>query len=379
MSTAVSHEIDRLFCDAERRQRLVCVSSNRLEAALARRLKAGSIIRPARSLYARATYWEALTPVEQAWHLIRSIHDAHSHWVFCGETAALIHGMPVSYSRALPIHVADGTHARPRTCGVVVHHALPRDNPVLVNGFPVTSLARTLCDCLQALPFGEALAYADSALRVSKSSIAELRTSIEALPQRPRGARRASGILGYADARSESWAESVVRATILSQGFALPELQVSLASPVDPTRTYRVDGLFTRIDGSCVVLEVDGVEKYENEHMLHGRSSLRALADEQHREAELTLLGMPVLRISSDEARDPARVVAKLTAYGIPRDPKTAHAIRHLARRDPISTATFRTLRLTGDPLCVATWRCGAENPPHIPVPLLSLVAEMAA
>ena len=379
MSTAVNHEIDQLFCDAERRQRLVCVSSNRLGAALARRLKAGYVIRPARSLYARVTYWEALTPIEQAWHLIRSIHDAQPHWVFCGETAALIHGMPVSYSRALPIHVADGPHARPRTSGVIAHHALPCDNPVLVNGIPVTSLARTLCDCLQALPFGDALAYADAALRVSKRSIEELRTSIEALPLRPRGVRRAAGILGYADARSESWAESVVRATILSQGFALPELQVTLASPVDPTQTYRVDGIFTRIDGTCVVLEVDGVEKYVNEHMLHGKSTVRALADEQHREAELTLLGMPVLRISSNEAHDPNRMVAKLTAYDIPRDPETAHAIRRLARRDPISTATFRTLRLTDNPLCVATLRCGAENPPRIPAPLLALVEEMAA
>ena len=170
-----------------------------------------------------------------------------------------------------------------------------------------------------------------------------------------------------------------LRATILSQGFALPELQVTLASPVDPTQTYRVDGIFTRIDGTRVVLEVDGVEKYVNEHMLHGKSTVRALADEQHREAELTLLGMPVLRISSNEAHDPNRVVAKLTAYDIPRDPETAHAIRRLARRDPISTATFRTLRLTDDPLCVATWRCGAENPPRIPAPLLALVEEMAA
>ena len=77
--------------------------------------------------------------------------------------------------------------------------------------------------------------------------------------------------------------------------------------------------VFTRRNGTRVITEIDGIEKYVNERMLGGRSTARTLADEQHREAQLTLLGMPIMRVSAEELRQPERVVRKLIAYDIPR------------------------------------------------------------
>lgn len=122
------------------------------------------------------------------------------------------------------------------------------------------------------------------------------------------------GIMGYADPKSESWAESAARAHIIMEGFALPKLQVPFEQPLNPGHVYYVDMLFMRADGSQVIGEVDGLEKYWNPAMLAGRSTARVLANEQHRESELTMYGMPVMRISFDDIMHPAQLYEKLSA-----------------------------------------------------------------
>lgn len=153
----------------------------------------------------------------------------------------------------------------------------------------------------------------------------------------------------YADARSESGGESIARAAMIRQGFALPELQVALPQPLNPRRTYRVDFLWTRLDGSKVIGEFDGMQKYEDKALRGGRSSLRVLADEQHREAQLTLYGMPIVRFSYKDVANTGRFVELLNRYGIPRSDEAARAERRLAHSRSASAQMFSVLSLSDE------------------------------
>ena len=74
---------------------------------------------------------------------------------------------------------------------------------------------------------------------------------------------------------------------------------------------------------------------------LFGRSAIQMLADEQHREAELTLYGAPILRISPEDVLKPQQFVDKLTRYGIPRSERVATEIKRLVSVSPQSKLTY--------------------------------------
>ena len=75
---------------------------------VARRVRQGSIVRVHRGLYAVKEYWERLDPLEQVRHIMRSLGRWHEQWVFCGASAAIMHGLECSYRQSRPIHVAVG-------------------------------------------------------------------------------------------------------------------------------------------------------------------------------------------------------------------------------------------------------------------------------
>lgn len=77
----------------------------------------------------------------------------------------------------------------------------------------VTSQERTVVDCMRALPFDEALAVADSALRHGSFTPAEL-IALAADARGP-GAARCRRVAGLADGRSANPFESVLRAIAL--------------------------------------------------------------------------------------------------------------------------------------------------------------------
>lgn len=336
----LSTELDQALFDAEHRGRCLHPSTPSACQALNRRVAAGSgdVVRPAPGLFAHSDHWASLKPDEQALYVARGMQDAYPERVFCGRTAALAWGLPLSYARLGPIcAVTEGRGRAARGEGVAWHH-IPHnanDQPTVVNGLRVTSLSRTALDCLRTLPFPDGLAVADCALRKAHASSYRMRRRMEELGRGQRGIRRAIGVMSYSDARSESWAESVARALVITQGFAIPDLQRELPQPLDPSRVYRIDMVWTLRDGRLVLCEVDGYKKYEDASILRGQSTARALADEQHRESQLTLYRHPILRISTRDLANTRRFVEKLAAYGIPRDPLMPQAIRELAAQEP--------------------------------------------
>jgi hypothetical protein len=93
----------------------------------------------------------------------------------------------------------------------------------------VTSPIKTVIDCARVLPFDEALAIADSALRSGVLTRQEL-DRVRAIGAGAAAVRR---VLGHADGRSANPFESVRRAIAIEAGLALePQLEVDLGTGV---------------------------------------------------------------------------------------------------------------------------------------------------
>ena len=147
----------------------------------------------------------------------------------------------------------------------------------------VTTPLRTVLDCCRSLPFDDALAVADSALRSRAVTRAEL-AAAAARAAGP-GARRLRRVAAHADARAANPFESVLRALTIEEGFELtPQLQITDA------------GLYAVVDlGSeelRLAVEADGFEH-------HGtRSGLRK---DCRRHTELAVFGWSSLRFSFED------------------------------------------------------------------------------
>ncbi len=325
-------------------------SCERTRKILRRHVERGEVVRPARGMYARAAYWSGLSKPEKMLHVMRTAQSIHPDWVFCHESAAVAFGLPVSYERLGAIHVATTRSNRNANSKTVRWHVVAEDESVIVQGLRVTSLQRTVFDCMRMADFGQALAVADFALRLGGGRASAFVSHVRRIGGNLEGAAHAMRTMHYADARSESGGESIARAAMIQHGFALPELQVALPRPLDRRRSYRVDFLWTRLDGSRVIGEFDGMQKYEDAALRGGRTPMRVLADEQHREAQLTLYGMPIMRFSSKDVANTGRFVKLLDQYGIPRDDETARVVRRLSRSRSTSAHVFAVCALRDEP-----------------------------
>lgn len=334
-------ELARLFSHAEREETCLVPSSPRIRESLRRQLEREKAVRPARGMYARSPYWHTLSKSQQALHILRTMQKLHPHWTFCRESAAIAFGLPVAFESPQTVHVATSKASRTSSSGIVAWHIVENDRPVIVQGLRVTSLTRTVFDCMRTADFGQALATADGALRLSGDRPRSFISSFSRIGGNLPGANKAVRTMLYADARSESGGESIARAAMIQQGFAIPQLQVAFPQPLDRRRTFRVDFLWTRLDGSHVMGEFDGMQKYEDEAMRGSRSALRVLADEQHRESQLTLYSMPIVRFSYKDVMNAASFAHLLKQYGIPQSDEVARSERRLARYRSSSAQIF--------------------------------------
>ncbi len=106
------HSLDRLFAVARQERRLRHPlhqhghTGNTQESEDRRRAESF------RGLYAEPAYWESLDPHEQVRHIVRALAIQHPDWVFCGPTAAIMHGLDCSYRLAFPICIvaSPGAH-----------------------------------------------------------------------------------------------------------------------------------------------------------------------------------------------------------------------------------------------------------------------------
>lgn len=319
MSRAVQTRIDALLDAAEANASCVALASGPNRRALQRRaLESDSdVVSPCAGLFARRGFWAALRPDARALAVMRGLAALHPKWVFCDVSAAVVHGLPVSYWRLATIHVACEQSCRVRGGAGIARHQIDGDDPQEVNGISVTSFMRTAFDCLVSLPFDEALAVADAALRRLKMQRERFASELAQTYKGCKGIRRALDVVAWAEPASENGGESIARARMIMLGAELPHLQVELPNPEEPRRPYRVDYCWRDASGRPVFGELDGLGKYVDEELMGGRDFIGVVMDERDREALLSIYHPGMLRFSLEEARRPAFLRRRLGMFGV--------------------------------------------------------------
>ena len=286
--------------------------------SLRRLVRKGLVCSPSRGLFVRAEDWRSLNSRARALMIIRSMSAMHPDWVFCDVSAAVVHGLAVSFHLLGQVHIAVPKSRHGRSTAKVIRHSTGSCPVVQVGGIKVTSLPRTVLDCLCGRSFAEGLVIADSALRMSGATATSFEGTLRRLGRGLHGIRHALSTLSHADPRSESGGESLARALMIEFGFRLPELQVTVRSTLGDGHFYRPDFMW-RLPSGIVYGEFDGREKYVDPAMTHGASAASVMADERLRESRLSATGR-IMRFCYADLRSPARLARLLDGFGIPRD-----------------------------------------------------------
>jgi very-short-patch-repair endonuclease len=264
--------------------------------ALAAAVSAGTVLRVRRGRY-------ALPFVDGDLRLARALGGA-----VCDVSAAVAWGLE-SLHPADAVHVAVGSHAMRRSVPqTVVLHFRDLTDRELRRG--LVSVERTVVDCARRVPFADALAVADSALRRQLSSSSELEACATACTGR--SALRARRVVAMADSRAANPFESALRAIAIDAGLTNFVPQVAVQTPEG---TFVVD-----LGDPDLRLAVEA-ESFE----FHG--ARRLLTKDARRTNSLSLAGWVVLRFSWEQvmfepeyvARVLRAAVARLRGAGVPK------------------------------------------------------------
>ncbi len=313
-----STRLGKLSGEATRERRGMVAANNADRQVLKRASAAGKLHSPVPGVYFRRELWDALSQNDQLLYTMRALQKLHPAWVFASTSAAVAHGLNVSYALLWPIRVAV-SRRQYAAMGNVARQIVVGDDPVEQSNLRVTSLVRTAFDCMREMSFADGLAVADSVLRVSGLSCQELMDAFDRMPRNNAGWSHALATAMWADARAESGGESIARAQMIRLGYEVPELQVEVNDPLDNKKAYRGDFGWRMADGSWLLGELDGHEKYLNPEMTRGRDVVSVLSDERLRESRISANGTRVMRFSFADAIDANRFSQILEAYGVPK------------------------------------------------------------
>lgn len=215
-------------------------------------------------------------------------------------SAAVVHRLPLPFAPT-PVWLTHppGRCTRYEKGLAVLAASLPPQHIRQVSGVPVTTVARTVADCLRHLTSVDGVAVADAALHhglVLRQTVSTVLTETSGWPLADKGA--ASWLL--VDGRRESPAESWSYVAMARQQLPMPEPQ---ALVYDEHRRFvaRVDAWW---DDVAVVGEVDGRVKYGIGTDLDPEAARLALESEKLREDALRRLGAHVVRWGTRDLRD---------------------------------------------------------------------------
>ncbi|MGV8968431.1 MAG: hypothetical protein ACOH2F_19365 [Cellulomonas sp.] len=221
---------------------------------------------------------------------------------FSHESAALIWGC-ATWKPPDRTHVIQTV--RPHGAGDpgLVRHlmTLPPADRTRWRGVPVTSLDRTVADCLTRFGPLEGLVIADSALRLG-ADLDAITARIEARAGE-RGVATARAVLAAADGGAESPGETRVRHILVSHGLPRPELQV-------PVHT-RLGWFWADLGWRewRLLIEFDGFIKYSS--LAHGDPAAVLFAEKRRQDA-IAEQDWGVLRVTAADLRHPKDLVARV-------------------------------------------------------------------
>ena len=257
---------------------------------LARRERRGELVRLRRGAYLRPVDL-GHEPVDRHRQLIEAtLPLLNDDSVVSHLSAAVLHGLPVWNERLGRVQVTR-VGGRGKCRGHVHVHVAPltKDEVVLLNGLPVTSLGRTVVDLGRTLPMAQAVAAGDAALR-GGLLVDDLGSALRLAQGRPgvSSARRAAAML---DPRSESAGESSSRVVLNHLGLPPSDLQYEVYD-----ESGRLVGRSNFVWKEQRTLgEFDGRVKY-GQLLRPGQTAGQAVFAEKLREDAMRDLGWQVAR-----------------------------------------------------------------------------------
>jgi hypothetical protein len=283
---------------------------------LTRAATAGELTRLRRGAYVETATWIEASAHDQ--HLLRmhaAVAASGRRLVFAAHSAAAAWGMPVLH---YPDHVAvqeaweGGGRSAPgvrriSAGGASAHH----EN---VQGFAVTSIARTALELTRLEPFADALGSMDWALwhknpqRITPDAIA---AELATLPPRF-GIARTRRVIHHASALSDSFGESRCFGMIVHHGFARPVRQQRFTIA---GKNYDTDYYWPSVG---VAGEFDGKGKYLRS-LREGENPGDVVWREKLREDALRTVVRGMVRPVWADLENPAVLVGKLIQAGVPR------------------------------------------------------------
>lgn len=193
-------------------------------------------------------------------------------------------------------------------------HAL--DQTIRLDGMRVTTSARTVADVARTASRAQAFCLAATGLFVPRrgASIADLehvRVELERLGA-ARGVRAARAIVELVGTGCESPAEAFSLLRMLDAGFVRPQQQVEFT---DAQGSIVVDCFWPEVG---LVGECDGLMKYLRDDRGDGIGASAAVVSEKLREDRLRVLGLRVVRWTTDTLRDARAFAVLLATAGVP-------------------------------------------------------------
>jgi hypothetical protein len=221
--------------------------------------RVGEFVRVRPGAYLTAAEWQTLSPRDRHFVAMRAVAaTSRRRLLFCGESAAALHGIPLLGGWSDRPHIVDQVgHRRAALVGVATHRVdLPDEDLVDISGTLATSPLRTAFEIAATRGFLAGVVALDYVLG---PTFRVPRADAEMWLQRARpfrGARRADTALGVATGLAETPLESLSLGQCHLLGFPPPHQQVEFT--VDG-RVFRTDFYFEEAD---VIGEADGRTKY---------------------------------------------------------------------------------------------------------------------
>lgn len=325
-------DVRSLLEDAESAGRCYVPVSRDIAQRFNRLARSGEVISPLRGMFVRAQTWNDLHPDTRDLFKIRALAAQHPNWVFCRQSAALVHGLWIPWKACGDIHVMTTVDSNCQNASGITRHHVGTLRSVVVGDVRITTLDRSTFDCLRSLPFEAGLGVADSWLRMTGGTREDLLNLVERMGASCPGVRQAWETASFSDGRSENGGESYARAVMIGLGFEAPELQVEVRDPIDPGHVYRPDYQWALSDGSIVYGELDGLDKYSDPEMTKGLTPEQVRQNERIRESRIALPGCSVVRFSMRDVSNPGRLAAILSLYHVPHQASGARRSRVVTR-----------------------------------------------
>lgn len=190
---------------------------------------------------------------------------------------------------------------------------LPLDDSLIVsmNGIRIANMHKTLFDCGLTFDFPDALAIYDSAVRRGLD-ISGILTLCKHAKQDTSKVQR---LVEHTNPLAENGGESKARGVIINMGFMPPKLQQNFTNPNNLDVPLRTDFLWYGPNGSIIVGEYDGMQKYGTEYSQISEH----VARQSERDKALIKQGVTrIVHFTYTDVMNPSQLRYKLEQAGVP-------------------------------------------------------------